>query len=294
MSVTPFCFFQRLKPSAHSHPNDKHHTVLISPCPDIMPINLYRYTYMSEQKTTHFGYQEVPIAEKAKKVSAVFDSVTPKYNLMNDVMSLGTHRLWKQLTVELSAVRNGQHVLDVASGTGDLAKLFAKRVGQAGHVTCTDINASMLKEGQNCLTNQGVLGNITYVQSDAENLPFPDNSFHCICIAFGLRNVTRKDKALASLYRVLKPAGQLLILEFSKPRSGLLNKIYDAYSFHVIPRLGSLITGDEESYRYLAESIRKHPNQDQLKNLLKNTGFNQVRYHNFTGGIVALHRAYKS
>ena len=246
-----------------------------------------------KDKTTHFGFQDVPYQEKVKKVAGVFHSVADKYDVMNDLMSFGIHRVWKRYTIEMSGVRAGHHVLDLAGGTGDLAAKFAQLVGAEGSVTLADINDSMLKVGRERLTDKGILGNVQYVQANAECLPFPDNHFDAITIAFGLRNVTDKDAALRSMYRVLKPGSPLLVLEFSKPVLKPLNPIYDTYSFKVLPLLGKLITDDAESYRYLAESIRKHPDQDTLKQMMLDAGFGKVEYFNLSGGIVALHRGYK-
>lgn len=247
---------------------------------------------MEQKDTTHFGYQEVPVADKARHVAEVFHSVAGKYDLMNDLMSMGIHRLWKWFTVNNSGVRRGGKVLDIAGGTGDLTRKFSQMVGDSGKVVLADINASMLNVGRDRLTDDGMVGNIEFVQANAEALPFPDNSFDCITIAFGLRNVTDKDKALASMYRVLKPGGQLMVLEFSKPADWLA-KTYDAYSFHLLPKIGKAITGDEDSYRYLAESIRMHPDQDTLIQMMVDVGFERCDYHNMTAGIVALHRGYK-
>lgn len=249
---------------------------------------------MPDDKTTiDFGYEEVPIAEKATKVAHVFHSVANRYDIMNDVMSFGIHRLWKFITTQLSAVRSGDTVLDIAGGTGDMTKKFSRLVGEKGCVVLADINHSMLQVGRARLLDQGYYNNIRTVQANAECLPFPDNSFNCVCIAFGLRNVTHKQKALESMYRVLKPGGRLLILEFSKPNFPGLKPIYDAYSFSILPRLGKLIAHDSDSYRYLAESIRRHPDQTTLKNMMENAQFLNVRYHNLTGGIVALHQGTK-
>jgi demethylmenaquinone methyltransferase/2-methoxy-6-polyprenyl-1,4-benzoquinol methylase len=246
-----------------------------------------------KDKTTHFGYQEVPIQEKASKVAEVFHSVANKYDLMNDVMSLGMHRLWKKFTLAQSNVREGQTVLDIAGGTGDLAKEFAKKVGKTGKVVLADINEAMLAQGRARLMDQGIVGNVEFVQADAEQLPFPDNYFDCITIAFGLRNVTHKNAALSSMYRVLKPGGKAMILEFSKPTFSLLNKVYDEYSFKIIPKLGEWICNDRDSYQYLVESIRMHPDQATLKQMMQESGFEDVDYHNLSGGIVALHKGYK-
>ena len=247
---------------------------------------------MSE-KTTHFGYQTVPESEKVRKVAGVFDSVASRYDLMNDLMSMGIHRMWKRYTIELSGVRAGQQVLDLAGGTGDLAARFSRLVGRDGNVVLGDINDNMLKVGRDRLLDQGLAGNLHYVQANAEVLPFPDNHFDCITIAFGLRNVTNKDRALADMNRVLKPGGRLLVLEFSKPTLPGLKPLYDLYSFSVLPAVGQLVTKDADSYRYLAESIRMHPDQQTLKNMMQDAGFDRCDYHNLSGGIVALHRGYK-
>ena len=243
--------------------------------------------------TTDFGYERVKTAEKAGRVREVFDSVAAQYDLMNDLMSGGLHRLWKRFTIELSAVRSGQTVLDIAGGTGDLAVKFSKLVGADGKVILADINAAMLSVGRDRLIDKGALINIDVVQADAQFLPFEDNSIDCITIAFGLRNVTDKAKALRSMHRVLKPGGRVLVLEFSKPTSPLLSKVYDAYSFSALPAMGKLITDDADSYRYLAESIRKHPDQQSLLEMVEDAGFIDCRYHNMTGGIVAVHRGIK-
>lgn len=242
---------------------------------------------------THFGYQQVPIQDKVKKVAQVFNSVASQYDLMNDLMSMGVHRLWKHFLINLSATRPGHAVLDLAGGTGDLARMFAKQVGESGHVVLADINAAMLTIGRDRLIDAGLLNNVTYSQVNAEKLPFAANSFDRLSIAFGLRNVTDKSAALASMYETLKPGGQLLILEFSKPVLPLLNSLYDAYSFSVLPKLGAWITGDADSYQYLVESIRMHPDQNSLKNMALDAGFDECEYHNLSGGIVALHRAWK-
>ncbi len=243
------------------------------------------------EKNTHFGFQTVSEAEKARKVGAVFDSVAPNYDLMNDVMSFGVHRWWKHLAAHLAGVRGNSRVLDLAGGTGDMAARLAARLGAQGQLIVADINRAMLSVGRDRLINEGVVDNILYVQADAERLPFPDDYFDCITLAFGLRNVTRKDQALAAMCRVLKPGGRVLILEFSKPR--LAQSIYDWYSFNILPRLGKWIAGDEASYRYLAESIRMHPDQDTLKGMMAAAGFERCDYLNLSGGIVALHRGYK-
>ena len=248
---------------------------------------------MSDKKTTHFGYKQVPVEEKAGLVSGVFHSVAGQYDLMNDLMSFGIHRVWKFFTIEKSGVRNGHHVLDIAGGTGDLTASFSRVVGENGKVILADINDSMLRVGRDKLINRGRSNNVEYVQADAQHLPFPDNSFDCITIAFGLRNVTDKDLALHSMFRVLKPGGRLLILEFSKPSDDTLAKMYDRYSFNILPKMGQIVTGDAESYRYLAESIRMHPDQETLKAMMQGAGFLQTEYFNMTGGIVALHRGFK-
>ena len=248
---------------------------------------------MSEQNKTHFGYKEVDKDAKAGLVAGVFHSVASRYDLMNDIMSAGIHRLWKRFTIELSGVRAGHSVLDIAGGTGDLAAKFAEIVGAEGLVVLADINDSMLNVGRDKLIDKGVLEGLTFAQADAQYLPFADNSFDCITIAFGLRNVTDKSLALSSMLRVLKPGGRLLVLEFSKPTNPLLGKVYDAYSFNVLPRLGQLIAGDAESYQYLAESIRVHPDQETLKDVMSDSGFEQCEFFNMTGGIVALHRGLK-
>lgn len=247
---------------------------------------------MSDNKTTHFGYQDVPWEEKQRKVAGVFHSVAQKYDVMNDLMSMGVHRIWKRFTIELSGVHRGQRVLDIAGGTGDLAAKFARLVGPEGEVILADINDSMLKVGRDNLTDKGIVGNVQYVQANAECLPFPDNHFDCITIAFGLRNVTDKDKALRSMNRVLKPGGKLMVLEFSKPNK-MLSPFYDLYSFKLLPLMGKLVANDAESYQYLAESIRMHPDQETLKGMMEAAGFTQCEFYNLTGGIVALHRGYK-
>ena len=249
---------------------------------------------MSEKDTTHFGYKEVDKDAKAGMVADVFHSVAAKYDLMNDLMSAGIHRIWKRFTIELSGVRKGNAVLDIAGGTGDLAAKFSRIVGPEGRVVLADINDSMLLVGRDKLLDTGHQGNIEFVQADAQFLPFPDDSFDCITIAFGLRNVTEKETALRSMLRVLKPGGRLLVLEFSKPESELLSKAYDTYSFRVLPFMGRLVANDAESYQYLAESIRMHPDQETLKEMMEDAGFNRVEFHNMTGGIVALHKGIKA
>ena len=243
--------------------------------------------------TTHFGFKTVQEDKKVELVADVFDSVAAKYDLMNDVLSLGIHRIWKRFTINCSGVRSGQKVLDLAGGTGDLTAKFSRIVGKTGSVVLADINDSMLKVGRTKLRNSGIVGNVEYIQANAEELPFPDNHFDIVTIAFGLRNVTDKDKALASIFRVLKPGGRLLVLEFSKPLYKPVSKFYDFYSFNVLPKLGKLIANDSESYQYLAESIRMHPDQDTLKEMMNNVGFEGTEYFNMSAGIVALHRGYK-
>lgn len=247
----------------------------------------------SSSEKTHFGYREVPEDEKANLVAEVFRSVAPKYDLMNDLMSFGLHRLWKRFTLEHAALRPGHFVLDVASGTGDLAKVFAKAVGEHGKVIMTDINEAMLQVGRERLEDAGVVGNIECIQADAENLPFASNYFDCVSIAFGLRNVTNKAAAISSMYRVLKPGGKLLILEFSRPSTPLVSKLYDLYSFNVIPKIGEIIANDRDSYQYLVESIRMHPDQETLKKMMLESGFEEVEYFNLNGGVVALHKGFK-
>ena len=244
-------------------------------------------------KTTHFGYKKVNVEEKAGKVAEVFHSVAGNYDLMNDLMSGGIHRLWKRVTIEMSGVRPGHTVLDIAGGTGDLAAKFSRIVGPEGTVVLADINDSMLKVGRDRLVDRGITDNVRFSQADAQYLPFPDNTFDVITIAFGLRNVTDKDMALRSMLRVLKPGGKLLVLEFSKPPNSLLSKIYDGYSFSILPKLGKLFANDADSYQYLAESIRMHPDQETLMGMMDSAGFANTDYHNMTGGIVALHRGVK-
>ncbi|MDB5868625.1 MAG: demethylmenaquinone methyltransferase [Polaromonas sp.] len=237
-------------------------------------------------KTTHFGFESVDEQDKARRVRSVFDSVAPKYDVMNDLMSMGLHRAWKAYTVLVANVKEGQQVLDIAGGTGDLALAFAPKVGASGRVVHTDINEAMLREGRNRLLDAGVY--LPTLVCDAERLPFPDNHFDVVSVAFGLRNMTHKDAALREMNRVLKPGGKLLVLEFSKVAKPL-EKIYDWYSFKVLPKIGKLVANDDASYQYLAESIRMHPSQEELKTLMKNTGFGHVDYHNMSGGVVALH-----
>lgn len=245
------------------------------------------------ESQTDFGYRQVDRDAKVQLVGEVFDSVASKYDVMNDLMSFGVHRLWKRYAVEQSAVRPGQRVLDIAGGTGDLARQFARRVGSRGQVILADINAAMLGVGRDRLIDLGVVGNVDYCQANAEALPFASDSFDCVSIAFGLRNVTDKSAALASMWRVLRPGGRLLVLEFSKPVLPLLSRAYDAYSFTALPMMGKLVVNDADSYRYLAESIRMHPDQETLAGMMREVGLEDVSYHNFTGGIVALHKGFK-
>jgi demethylmenaquinone methyltransferase/2-methoxy-6-polyprenyl-1,4-benzoquinol methylase len=242
---------------------------------------------------THFGFQQVDEAEKASKVGAVFKSVAGNYDLMNDLMSFGIHRLWKRHFVAVSGVRRGDRVLDLAGGTGDIAALLKPVVGDEGEVVVGDINAAMLGVGRDRLTDRGLVAGLRWAQMNAEALPFPDNSFDAVTIAFGLRNVTDKDKALADMCRILKPGGRALVLEFSKVKSELFSKLYDFHSFKVLPKLGQLFAGDADSYQYLAESIRKHPDQETLKGMMERAGFGRVEVRNLSNGIVAIHRAYK-
>ncbi|HEY7657723.1 MAG TPA: bifunctional demethylmenaquinone methyltransferase/2-methoxy-6-polyprenyl-1,4-benzoquinol methylase UbiE [Burkholderiales bacterium] len=242
------------------------------------------------QKTTDFGYQPVPEEDKAKRVAGVFDSVAPRYDLMNDLMSVGLHRLWKRFAIEASGVRQGERVLDIAGGTGDLARLFSRRVGPQGEVVLTDINPAMLQQGRDRLLDTGIV--LPLVRCDAEKLPFPAERFDCVSIAFGLRNVTRKLAALAEMRRVLKPGGRVIVLEFSKAWAPV-RPLYDAYSFGILPRLGKLVANDAAAYRYLAESIRMHPDQAALKAMLEEAGLERVEYFNLAAGVVAVHRGYK-
>ena len=243
-------------------------------------------------ETTHFGYQDVPVDDKADLVKGVFDSVASRYDVMNDLMSAGMHRLWKRYTIQHANARPGHVVLDLAGGTGDLAREFARIVGERGRVVLADINAAMLEHGRRRLVDAGVAGNVELAQVNAEELPFADNTFDRITIAFGLRNVTNKEAALAEMHRVLKPGGKALILEFSRPSSAI-KPAYDLYSFKVLPLLGRLIAKDPESYQYLAESIRMHPDQETLLGMMQDAGFERCRYNNLTAGIVALHTGYK-
>lgn len=247
---------------------------------------------MNKEKT-HFGFEQVDVNEKVNRVAGVFHSVAEKYDVMNDLMSLGIHRLWKRFTLSQTGLKAGQRALDLAGGTGDLALRMSRMVGPSGEIVLSDINASMLNVGRERLIDKGVAGNVRYVQANAECLPFPDNYFDCITIAFGLRNVTDKDAALRSMFRVLKPGGRLLVLEFSKPVAPGLAPIYDTYSFKILPVMGKLVANDEDSYRYLAESIRMHPDQQTLEEMMQNAGFDKTSYHNMTGGIVALHKGFK-
>ncbi|KTD76408.1 bifunctional demethylmenaquinone methyltransferase/2-methoxy-6-polyprenyl-1,4-benzoquinol methylase UbiE [Legionella waltersii] len=247
----------------------------------------------NQEETTHFGFQSVAWDDKEKKVADVFHSVAKNYDLMNNIMSFGIHHLWKKITSELSNVRPGQVILDLAGGSGDLTRLFSRKVGDTGLVVLADINSAMLNVGRNRLLDEGLFKNIRFVQGNAEYLPFLHDSFHCITMGFGLRNVTDKEAALRSMYNVCKPGGKIMVLEFSTPSFPGLKPLYDWYSFNILPKVGKWIANDEESYRYLAESIRMHPNQSQLKNMIEKAGFEDCHYHNLSGGIVALHVAYK-
>ncbi len=247
----------------------------------------------NDENTTHFGFQTVEKNEKESKVASVFHSVAQQYDIMNDLMSFGIHRLWKRFTIDASGVRPGNKVLDLAGGTGDLTAKFSQLVGREGKVILADINSSMLNVGRDKLRDRGLVQNIEYVQANAQYLPFEDNTFDVITIAFGLRNVTDKDMALRSMYRVLKPGGRLLVLEFSKPEHELVNKAYDFYSFNILPKMGELVAKDGDSYQYLAESIRMHPDQETLKTMMDDAGFEQTSFKNLTGGVVALHKGYK-
>lgn len=245
------------------------------------------------ENTTHFGFRDVPVADKKKLVGEVFSSVAAKYDVMNDLMSLGVHRLWKRYFAGTSGIKRGDRVLDLAGGTGDIAKLLLDRVGETGEIIIGDINREMLGVGRDRLTDLGLINNLRYVQLNAEALPFPDNSFDAITMAFGLRNVTDKLAALQSMQRILKLGGKLMVLEFSHVQAEWFQPIYDFHSFKVLPKLGELIAGDAHSYQYLAESIRKHPNQADLKALLEQAGFEQCAVRNLTGGIVAIHSGFK-
>jgi demethylmenaquinone methyltransferase/2-methoxy-6-polyprenyl-1,4-benzoquinol methylase len=247
----------------------------------------------NSDRKVDFGFEKISWGDKAGRVSSVFASVAGKYDVMNDLMSFGVHRLWKQFTLSLTGLKTGGRALDVAGGTGDLAIGMLRQVGKSGRVVLSDVNPAMLDIGRDRLLDKGFVGNVECIVADAEHLPFEDNSFDCITIGFGLRNVTDKPAALESMYRVLKPGGQLLVLEFSTPVAPGLKPIYDAYSFKVLPLLGRFVAGDEASYRYLAESIRMHPDQETLLEMLRTAGYRQARYHNLSGGIVAVHRGYK-
>lgn len=242
---------------------------------------------------TDFGYERIPAGDKKARVRGVFDAVASRYDLMNDLMSFGLHRLWKRFAVEKTGLKRGQRALDVAAGTADLAIALARRVGPTGHVIVTDINRDMLTVGRDRLLDAGLTRNVSCLVADAEALPFADRGFHCVTIGFGLRNVTDKAKALGSMHRVLKPGGRLLVLEFSRPKLGALNAVYDAYSFEVLPRMGRLVANDADSYRYLAESIRRHPDQATLQSMMENAGFERCEHFNLSGGIVALHRGFR-
>ena len=241
------------------------------------------------KETTHFGFQEVPVEEKTYRVREVFNSVAQRYDLMNDLMSAGLHRLWKRVAIETIAIRPGMQILDLASGTGDLARAMSHRTGPDGHVVLADINDQMLRVGRDRCIDNGELKGLSWCQCDAEMLPYPSESFNRVTIGFGLRNVTDKETALKEMYRVLKPGGKALVLEFSKPISAPLSQIYDVYSFSVLPVMGQLVAQDKESYQYLAESIRKHPDQEALATMMRSTGFESVTYQNLTGGVVAIH-----
>jgi demethylmenaquinone methyltransferase/2-methoxy-6-polyprenyl-1,4-benzoquinol methylase len=245
------------------------------------------------EQSTDFGFEKVPEGEKAGRVKGVFDSVADRYDIMNDLMSFGVHRLWKRFTIAQTGLRPGQSALDVAGGTGDVAIGLARQVGKRGRVVLTDINENMLRNGRGRLVDAGITGNVHCCVADAQKLPFPDRSFDCVTVAFGLRNVTDKTAALESMFRVLSPGGQLLILEFSKPVAPGLGPVYDAYSFRLLPWMGKLVADDADSYRYLAESIRMHPDQATLQTMMETAGFERCRFHNLTGGIVALHRGYR-
>jgi demethylmenaquinone methyltransferase / 2-methoxy-6-polyprenyl-1,4-benzoquinol methylase len=247
----------------------------------------------SDKNFTDFGYQSIPSSEKTEKVKGVFNSVADHYNLMNDLMSLGIHRYWKRFAISLSHLHPGLKILDLATGSGDLGLLVAKELKKKGQLVLSDINVEMLSKAQGTFVDHGILAGVDYVLANAETLPFPDHSFDRVMIGFGLRNITDKAKALSEMYRILKPGGMCLILEFSKPAFPLLKRIYDIYSFSVIPWLGKLVANDESSYRYLVESIRMHPDQETLKTMLSKAGFSNVEYFNLTGGVVALHRGYK-
>jgi len=244
-------------------------------------------------KSTNFGFKSIPADEKAGRVRSVFDSVAERYDLMNDLMSLGLHRVWKRFVSEVAAVRPGERVLDLAGGTGDLARLLTRRLGTGGKVVLADVNINMLERGRERLLDAGIVDGVDYVLADAERLPFAANTFDCICIAFGLRNVTRKTEALKSMYGALRPGGRLLVLEFSSVTVPGLRVLYDAYSFRVIPWLGRAVVNDAASYRYLAESIRMHPDQNALQSMMEGAGFERCDYFNLTAGVVAVHRGYR-
>ncbi len=247
----------------------------------------------ASEKQTHFGFREVRESEKSRLVGHVFQSVASRYDVMNDVMSLGIHRAWKHFAASQSGLKPGNAVLDVAAGSGDLSRLFARQVGQSGRLVLTDINLAMLEQGKRKIIDAGIIGHSFFVLADAERLCFPDESFHCVSIAFGLRNVTRKSMALESMCRIVRTGGRLLVLEFSRPVLPLLQKAYDLYSFKLIPKMGKCIANDEQSYQYLVESIRRHPDQQTLKGMMLDAGFDEVRVHNLSGGIVALHIGFK-
>jgi demethylmenaquinone methyltransferase/2-methoxy-6-polyprenyl-1,4-benzoquinol methylase len=247
----------------------------------------------SSEPLIDFGYERVPVTEKKDRVNRVFDSVAPHYDLMNDVMSAGLHRLWKRFAIARTGLRPGQSALDVAAGSADLSAGLARRVGREGSVVVTDVNAAMLASGRDRMLNAGFAGNIIYALADAEALPFAERSFHCVTIGFGLRNVTDRDAALASMYRVLRPGGRLVVLEFSTPHLGPLSAVYDIYSFRVLPRMGQWLAGDAGSYRYLAESIRRHPDQQTLLGMMASAGFERCGYNNLSGGIVAVHVGFR-
>jgi demethylmenaquinone methyltransferase/2-methoxy-6-polyprenyl-1,4-benzoquinol methylase len=243
-------------------------------------------------KTTHFGFHDVPVEEKARRVREVFDSVADRYDLMNDLMSFGIHRLWKRFAIHMADIRPGQRILDLAGGTGDLVKLMAPLVGEQGQIVLSDINAAMLANGRSELLDRGICNNVSFAQLNAEKLPFPDRSFDRVTIAFGLRNVTDKQQALNEMARVLRPGGHVLVLEFSRPARAL-QPAYDFYSFNILPKLGQLVANDAASYRYLAESIRMHPDQHTLQSMLQQAGLERCDYHNLSGGVVAIHRGYR-
>jgi demethylmenaquinone methyltransferase/2-methoxy-6-polyprenyl-1,4-benzoquinol methylase len=247
-----------------------------------------------DEPTTHFGYSEIPASQKSARVGAVFDSVAEQYDLMNDLMSVGMHRYWKRFTLTRTAVRPGQRVLDLATGSGDLALGMAHRLDGRGLLVASDINARMLERGRDRLIDAGVGAGIDYVQADAQALPFPERSFDCVTIGFGLRNVTDQARALEQMTRVLRPGGRLVILEFSRPAGEWFRRLYDAYSFNVLPRLGEWVAGDADSYRYLAESIRMHPDQQTLAGMMRDAGLVQCGYNNLTGGVVAVHTGFRA